>query len=67
MNWKTCLIRYALPDLGKGPDEAAWLAELAAQSADAEPSAKRFLALRELTRTFYLPGKLCTGLNGAAI
>jgi hypothetical protein len=54
MNCEKCLVEYALPDLGKSPDEAGWLADLAAQSiSDTESPSGRFLAATTLMEVLY--------------
>jgi hypothetical protein len=53
-NCEKCLIEYALPDLGRSPEEAGWLADLAAQSvSETESLWGRFLAAKTIMEVFY--------------
>jgi hypothetical protein len=54
MNCEKCLVEYALPYVGRGADEAGWLADLAAQSvSDTESLSGRFLAASTLLEVLY--------------
>jgi len=54
MNCEKCLVEYALPYLGRSPDEAGWLADLVARSeTDSESVNERFLIAKTLLELFY--------------